>query len=50
MVSLAVTLPLHFNPRARVGRDRLAMWRPSSSEHFNPRARVGRDNTGMVVD
>ncbi len=33
-----------FNPRARVGRDRLSGTRPRRSQFgFNPRARVGRD-------
>ena len=33
----------HFNPRARVGRDRLPTRADDGRQHFNPRARVGRD-------
>ena len=33
----------HFNPRARVGRDRFILTRAARMRHFNPRARVGRD-------
>jgi len=33
-----------FNPRARVGRDRVLEEATMSSKRFNPRARVGRDS------
>ena len=36
----------HFNPRARVGRDRKEKGKWQSTTYFNPRARVGRDNYG----
>ena len=35
---------LHFNPRARVGRDEIDIGRSAFGSHFNPRARVGRDD------
>ena len=34
---------LHFNPRARVGRDCTNRWCLEVFRYFNPRARVGRD-------
>ena len=36
---------LHFNPRARVGRDEPIILRQNITANFNPRARVGRDLT-----
>ena len=33
-----------FNPRARVGRDRLSNGQKRLRKRFNPRARVGRDD------
>ena len=36
-----------FNPRARVGRDRLGSARTAKPASFNPRARVGRDQRGI---
>ena len=35
----------HFNPRARVGRDRSIVSQVARADYFNPRARVGRDYT-----
>ena len=40
---MSITIPMDFNPRARVGRDKLLVGQCHSPRHFNPRARVGRD-------
>ena len=39
---------LHFNPRARVGRDFTLLTRTRATRHFNPRARVGRDGFELL--
>ena len=39
---------LHFNPRARMGRDLFFYRIWYKLVHFNPRARMGRDNTSLV--
>ena len=44
------TRKLHFNPRARVGRDHGSTPLCTDLSHFNPRARVGRDNVFTAGD
>ena len=41
---MATNLRARFNPRARVGRDRVLPPDRFPSHGFNPRARVGRDS------
>ena len=36
-------MQIHFNPRARVGRDQDGADQDARADDFNPRARVGRD-------
>ena len=48
VAAVVIAINPGFNPRARVGRDRLAYRADGGGPCFNPRARVGRDQASCL--